>query len=226
MSTTPDQGEQLASNTALPLRARGDTPTSGGAVASTSVWTGAPEGETTSTAEAAQPNGVSSYQDVVQEDERMFMEAIPRSGQLTTATAPVDDASAIDAVTIEGGVEPSSGQFSTAEESAADTNDADYDLFVEGGEDFAPPPEGTKKIGIPPIAEVREKDKHWFVELMEEDEKDKKAAAKTKPKAKAKINKGGSLEEKEAPKSPEASSAEGDATFEVKISVNKKKQFF
>ena len=69
-----------------------------------------------------QPDGASSYRDFVQEDERIFTEAIPRSGQLTTAPAPYDDASTYDGVNIEGGMKPSSGQFSTAEESATDTD--------------------------------------------------------------------------------------------------------
>ena len=73
----------------------GTTPDSGGASASTSTWKGAPTGQ--------HPHGVDNYKEIVDNDEQVYSSIGVRPEQLTTDPAPVDDDSANDAVTIEGG---------------------------------------------------------------------------------------------------------------------------
>ena len=75
--------------------------------------------------------------DIVQDDEK-DSKIGERPGQLTTAPAPLDDASANDAVNIEGGIEPSSDQLQVDEEDA-------FTLFAEGDEHFGPPPKERKE---------------------------------------------------------------------------------
>ena len=94
------------------------------------------------------------YLNVVEDDEEVYSSIGVRPGQLTTVPAPLDDASVNDAVTIEGGDEPSSGQLPATEEEA-------HSLFAEGSEEYGPPPkeEAEKSEAPQAVKKVNNKEK-------------------------------------------------------------------